>query len=121
MNIKVMAHNVKVLFVRNFQEREDIRGQHDSEEKLNRIACRSERGRLRPISALLVTFFHEISHEIDDDTGHGTFTDEDPEQRDIKEGALEAYTEGLVQVLLGNKMLSKEWIAKFKKEVGEAK
>lgn len=117
MKIKIMAHNVNVKFVDRFKERNDLMGQHDSEEKTIIVQCQSDSGNIRPLSALLVTFFHEIGHEIDDSTGHETFCSEDDDTRKMKEGALEAFANGLVQVLMDNKMLAKEWIEKFRKEI----
>ena len=98
-NLKIGAHNVKVIFPHEFRERVDLQGQYDKPLAEIRIAKLDSCGNSRALSEIWVTLFHEIIHAIDHSTGHGMFLGADGEKW------IEGLSEGLYQVFNDNGLL----------------
>ena len=92
--IKIGAHWHKVIFPYNFTERSDVRGQIDHQLSEIRISEMDGEGNKRPAPRIRECVLHEILHGVDVLTGHYVFKE--------KEGALEAFSEALFQVLSEN-------------------
>lgn len=97
--LKIGGHIYQVLFPYHFQERGDLRGQHDSDG--NRILLDDMDAwshELRPESAIAQTFLHEILHACERVSGHKVFSGDEGER------AVEGISEALFQVLRDNKL-----------------
>jgi hypothetical protein len=115
--IKVASHSVKIVLVKKIQNTDDREAQIDTQMKEIEVAIMSDGGRRKPFSSILVSIVHEIGHEADFITNHEVFCDDDDEQRDIKERALDALAEVIVQILIDNKLLTPEWLQSLKDEI----
>jgi hypothetical protein len=117
-DIKFLSHKVKVIFPHGFADHEDdIQGISDSDASEIRIAAYHSNGVKRVWTKILQTYFHEISHLVDGVIGHDIFQDEDEEIEKAKEKSLDAFWEVWLQVMIDNKMLSKDFLDMIRREV----
>lgn len=63
--LKVGAHQYKVVFPYQFEERTDICGMSDDRLRRIMVAATDDNGERRPDSDILAVFFHEVIHAID--------------------------------------------------------
>ena len=96
-NLRIGAHTMEILFPYAFLERGDLAGQYDHNAKKIRICGTDAGGCPIHATAIASTFLHEIIHALDKNSGHRIFDDHEP--------ALNALSEGLLQVLMDNPRL----------------
>ena len=104
--IKIGGHFYKIIFPYVFTERSDRVGDLDNCTKTIRIAENSY-DEPRDKSAITVTLIHEILHGIDNITGHNMFNGAEGESH------IEALSEGIYQVLIDNKFLSRSLLGEL--------
>jgi hypothetical protein len=94
--LKILGHDVKVLYPYSFKEREDIWGQWDQAGMVIRLAGVDNGGQKIKTCAVVVTLLEEIIHAIDDLQGHKIFHNDEVHK------ALPGLTNGMYQVLKDN-------------------
>ena len=97
--IKIGGHWVEIKYPYIFQERFDRFGQCDDPKKIIYITDKDGNGEKRANSSIIVTFIHEILHELDYHTGWEIFSGEDGEKK------VEGLSEAIYMFLIDNKFL----------------
>lgn len=115
--LRILSNDIEINFPCEFDD-SDQTGESDFERCEIKITGR-HRNKKRSLPNVIQTIFHELSHHIDELTGHEIWTDEDKELDAAKEKALDAFLNILIYVLLENNLLNPDWVGEIEEILGD--
>jgi hypothetical protein len=105
--LKIMAHTWKIRFPYVFKEDNNIDGLRDHDAKEILISGLGLSGAHRTPDTIWIILFHELFHVVDDMLGQKVFTSDYPDEKELKEGLCDAFSELWYHILNDNGLLKK--------------